>query len=132
MRHAAEFVTGEAAAVRLHKLEAMVARSVLDVDEIAPYLASLLSIPTEGRYPPLEMSPSELRHRTVAAVCALFEGQTQVKPVLALLEDAHWLDPSSLDLFSRLVERLQRLRALMVVTFRPEFAPPWLGSPYVT
>ena len=105
--HAAGFVPGELATARLDKLEAMITLSGLDSGEIAPYLASLLSIPADGRYPPIEMAPSELKERTITALIALFVGLTQDAPVLALLEDAHWIDPTSLDVFSRLVERLQ-------------------------
>jgi class 3 adenylate cyclase/predicted ATPase len=130
--HAAGFASGEPAATRLDKLETMVELSGLESGEIAPYLASLLSIPSEGRYPALEMAPSELKEQTLAAMTALFVGLTKVAPVLALLEDAHWVDPTTLDVFSRLVERLQGLRALLVVTFRPEFSAPWLGRPHVT
>ena len=109
--HAAGFVSGEPAAARLDKLEAMIARSGLEAKDIAPFLAALLSIPVEGRYPPLEMAPSEQKERTIAALIALFEGLTKDAPVLALLEDAHWIDPTSLDVFGRLVDRLPRLRA---------------------
>jgi hypothetical protein len=130
--HAAGFVTGEPAASRLDKLEVMIALSGLESGDIAPYIASLLSIPTEGRYSALEMAPSELKERTIAALIALFLGLTKGQPVLALLEDVHWIDPTSLDVFSRLVDGLQGLRALLVVTFRPEFVPPWLGRGHVT
>jgi class 3 adenylate cyclase len=130
--HAAAFVRGELAIARLDKLEAMITLSGLDSAEIGPYLASLLSLPTEGRYPTIEMAASELKERTITALIALFVGLTRRAPVLALLEDAHWIDPTSLDVFSRLVERLQDLRALFVVTFRPEFAAPWLGRAHVT
>ena len=130
--HAAGFVPGELATARLDKLEAMITRSSLDSGEIAPYLASLLSIPADGRYAPIEMAPSELKERTITALIALFVGLTQGAPVLALLEDAHWIDPTSLDVFSRLVERVQDLRALLVVTFRTEFTAPWLGRAHVT
>ena len=77
------------------------------------------------------MAPSEQKERTIAALIALFEGLTKDAPVLALLEDAHWIDPTSLDVFSRLVDRLPGLRALLVVTFRPEFAAPWVGRAHV-
>src|SRR5262249_38107786 len=53
-------------------------------------------------------------------------------PVLTIFEDAHWTDPTSLELFSRLVDRIRTLRVLLIVTFRPEFDPPWIGRPYVT
>ena len=77
------------------------------------------------------MAPSEQKERTIAALIALFEGLTKEAPVLALLEDAHWIDPTSLDVFGRLVDRLPNLRALLVITFRPEFAAPWVGRAHV-
>jgi DNA-binding response OmpR family regulator/class 3 adenylate cyclase/predicted ATPase len=124
---AAGFVTGEPAAARLDKLEAMIARSALEAKDIAPLLASLLSIPFDGRYSALDMAPGEQKERTIAALIALFEGLTKDAPVLVSLEDAHWIDPTSLDVFGRLVDSLPNLRALLVVTFRPEFASPWAG-----
>ena len=129
--HAAGFVSGEPPAARLDKLEAMIARSRLEAKDIAPFLAALLSIPGEGRYPLLEMASSEQKERTIAALIALFEGLTKGAPVLALLEDAHWIDPTSLDVFGRIVDRLPGLRALLVITFRPEFAAPWAGGAHV-
>ncbi len=132
MWRAAGFASGEHIGLRLDKLEALIARSGLDAEESAPLLAALLSISGDGRYPALEMAPSEQKEQTIAAVMALFEGLTKDAPVLALLEDAHWIDPSSLDVFGRLVDRLPNLRALLVVTFRPEFAAPWKGRAHAT
>jgi predicted ATPase len=109
----------------------MIARSGLEPTLITPFLAALLSIPGEGRYATLEMAPSEQKERTIAALIALFEGLTKHAPVLALLEDAHWIDPTSLDVFGRLVDRLPGLRAMLVITFRPEFAAPWAGHAQV-
>jgi class 3 adenylate cyclase/predicted ATPase len=130
--HIAGFVSGEPAATRLDKLEKMISRTGLECGEIAPYLASLLSIPTEGRYPPLEMEPSEMKERTIAAMLALLVGASKGAPVLMLFEDAHWIDPTSLDLLGRIVERVRNLRVLMVITFRPEFAAPGVGRAHVT
>ena len=129
--HAAGFVSGEPPASRLDKLEAMIARSGLEPKEIAPLLATLLSIPGDGRYAQLEMAPLEQKERTIAALIALFQGLTKDAPVLALLEDAHWIDPTSFDVFTRLVDRIPGVRALLVMTFRPEFAPPWVGRAHV-
>jgi hypothetical protein len=129
---AAGFAAGDPAAARLDKLEAMIARSGLEAMSIAPFLASLLSIPFEGRYPPLEMAPSEQKERTITALIALLEGLTKDAPLLVALEDAHWIDPTSLDVFDRLVDRVANLRALLVVAFRPEFAAPWVGEAHVT
>lgn len=131
IRYAAGFVSGEPPALRLEKLEKMVALSGLQAEDVAPFLAGLLSIPAEGRYLPLEMAPAERKERSIAALIALFDGLTRKTPVLALLEDAHWIDPTSLDVFARLVDQLNNLRALLVVTFRPEFTAPWAGRGHV-
>jgi class 3 adenylate cyclase/predicted ATPase len=130
--HAAGFMSGEPAATRLDKLEEMITFAGLECSEFAPYLASLLAIPTEGRYPKLEMAPSEVREQTIAALIALVVGATKEAPLLALFEDVHWIDPTSLDLLSRTIERLQNLRVLLLVTFRPEFTAPWVGRAHVT
>jgi class 3 adenylate cyclase/tetratricopeptide (TPR) repeat protein len=128
----AGFVSGEPPAARLDKLETMIARAGLEIVEIAPYLASLLTIPTEGRYPPLELAPSEMKERTIAALITLVVGIAKAVPVLMVVEDAHWIDPTSLDLTARLVERLQHFSVLCVVTARPEFTAPWTDRPHVT
>jgi class 3 adenylate cyclase/tetratricopeptide (TPR) repeat protein len=127
IRHAAGLASGEPASASLDKLEAMISRSGLEAGAIAPFLAGLLSISADGRYSPLEMAPSELKERTNTALIALFAGLARDAPVLALLEDAHWIDPSSLDVFNRLIERLPTMSVLLVITFRPEFDPPWAG-----
>ncbi|MGA7807456.1 AAA family ATPase, partial [Bradyrhizobium sp.] len=131
--HAAGLVSDEPAATRLDKLERLTALSGPNgKTEMTALIASLLSVPTSGRYNLPEMSPAELRERTVAALISLFVDLTRQGPVLALLEDVHWIDPSSRDVFSRLVERLQELPVLFVVTYRPEYAPPWTGRALVT
>jgi class 3 adenylate cyclase/predicted ATPase len=128
----AGFVSGEPAAARLQKLEMMIARTGLESSEIAPYLAYLLAIPTEGRYPRLELAPSEIRERTIAALIAMVVELAKTLPLLMLVEDAHWIDPTSLELLNRLVEGVEHLPALIVATFRPEFAAPWVGRAHVT
>jgi class 3 adenylate cyclase/tetratricopeptide (TPR) repeat protein len=129
----AGFVSGETPAERLQKLEMMIARSRLDPGGIVPYLASLLSIPTEGRYPALDLPPNEVKERTSAAMIAVVVAIAEAVPVLLLIEDAHWIDPTSLELLGRLVESTEHLPVLTVLTFRPEFAaPPWLNRANVT
>ena len=128
---AAEFASEEAPGARLEKLEAMGRRSGLEPTEIVPFVASLCSVPFDGRYPPLEMAPGEQKERSIAALLALFEGLTREAPVLALLEDAHWIDPSSLEVFNRLINRTPKLRAFLVITFRPDFVAPWVGHAHV-
>ena len=60
------------------------------------------------------------------------EALTRSSPVLMIFEDAHWTDPTSLEAFGRAVDRIRTLRVLLIVTFRPEFEPPWIGRPHVT
>jgi class 3 adenylate cyclase len=129
--HAAGIASDEPAAAKLDKLEAMIAESGLEGKEIAPLIASLLSIPSEKRYPEPDLAPTDRKEQTIAALLALFDGLAKELPVLVLLEDAHWIDPTSLDVFSRLVHRLPGRRALLAVTFRPEFAAPWVGRAHV-
>ena len=128
---AAQFVSEESPAARLEKLEAMAVRSKLEPKEVVPFVASLCSVPFEGRYLPIEMAPSEQKERTIEALLALFEGLTKEAPVLALLEDAHWIDPSSLEVFTRLVDHTPKLRACLVITFRPDFVAPWVDHAHV-
>src|SRR5215831_7530374 len=92
----------------------------------------MLSLSNDSRYPALDLDPQQRRQRTLEAVVWQLEALTRSNPVLAIFEDAHWTDPTSLELVSRTVDRLRTLRALLIVTFRPEFDPPWVGRPYVT
>jgi class 3 adenylate cyclase/predicted ATPase len=128
IRHAAGFVSGEPAADRLDKLEQLIERTGLPRGEIVPALAALFAIPTANRYPPLDMTPAELRERTLSALLAMTAAFSRQAPVLIVLEDAHWIDPTTLDLINRMVNHIPFLPILLAVTFRPEFSPPWSGS----
>ncbi len=130
--HAAGFVGGEPSSTRLDKLERMIASVALPIEEIVPYMAAILAIPTGGRYPPLDLAPGELKERTIAALIAPVVELARQTPVLMLLEDAHWIDPSSLDLTNRMVETARHMPLLYVMTFRPEFSPPWFARDHVT
>ncbi len=109
----------------------MLGRATADLAEAAPLIAELLSIPTEGRYPPLELTPQKRREKTLQALVAQFEGLAR-QPILLVFEDIHWIDATSLELLSLAVDRAPELPLLLVVTFRPEFTAPWLGRPHVT
>jgi predicted ATPase/class 3 adenylate cyclase len=126
--YAAGFVSGEPAGSRLDKLEKMIESTGLPSAEIAPFLASLLSLPTGERYPALDLAPTELKERMMAAMLAMTVGSAEQIPLLMIVEDAHWIDPTSLDLTSRMIERMRDLPILMVATFRPEFSAPWSGD----
>jgi predicted ATPase/class 3 adenylate cyclase len=121
----------DAAGQKLDKLEAMLGRASADLAEAAPLIAELLSIPTEGRYPPLELTPQKRREKTLQALMAQLEGSAR-QPTLVVFEDVHWIDATSLELLSLAVDRAPKLPLLLLVTFRPEFVPPWLGRSHVT
>ena len=98
----------------------------------AALFAEMLSLPNDGRYPALDLNPEQRRQRTLEALVCQVEALSRQNPVLMIFEDAHWTDPTSLELFGRIVDRVRTLRVLLIVTFRPEFDPPWVGRPYVT
>ena len=117
---------------QLDKLETMLALAVENVEESAPLLADLLAIPSAGRYPPLDLNPLQKKERIFQTLLDQLAGLASRQPVLALYEDVHWIDPTTRELLGRVVDRVQRLRVLAVITFRPEFAPPWTGHGHVT
>jgi predicted ATPase len=92
----------------------------------------MLSLPNDGRYPPLDMTPQLRRQRTLEALISQLEALARQTPVLMIFEDMHWADPTSLEVFSMIVGRITTFPVLLIVTFRPEFNPPWIGEPHVT
>ncbi|MBV9565476.1 MAG: AAA family ATPase [Bradyrhizobium sp.] len=122
----------QAPEIKLDRLETMLGLAASRTKEIAPLVASLLSIPAETRYPPLGLSPAQQRRQTFAALLDQIEGLARQKPVLMLYEDAHWADATSLELLDHVIERIRRLPVLLLITHRPEFDPPWKGRPSVT
>ena len=92
----------------------------------------MLSLPNDGRYPLLELAPRQRRERTMDALIRQPEALSRSVPLLMVFEDAHWADPTSLELFGRLVNRIASHRILLIVTFRPEFEAPWIEQPHVT
>jgi predicted ATPase len=132
LERAAGFERDDPPAGRLAKLEALVARAIKDVGESAPLLAALLSIPTGDRYPPLELTPEEQKQRTLKVLLDHLIGLAAQQPVLAVYEDVHWVDPSTLELLGQLIERIERLPILVVITFRQEFSPPWPSHGNIT
>ena len=99
---------------------------------MAPLLAALLSLATDARYPPLDMSPHRQKERTLEVLVDQLLGLAARRPVLALYEDVHWADPTSLELLDLVVDRVQGAPALVLITFRPEFVPPWTRYAHVT
>ena len=132
LERAAGFRREDTAEQRLAKLEAVLAQGTNDLSEAVPLLADLLSIPTGDRYPPLNLTPQKRKEKTLHAQLAQLEGLAARQPVLMVWEDVHWSDPTTRESLDLLIDRVPTLRVLVILTFRPEFTPPWIGRPHVT
>jgi class 3 adenylate cyclase len=131
MERAAGFAQDDTVPAKLDKLDALMAQSHTPRQDIALF-ADMLSLPNDGRYPTLDLTPQQRRQKTLEALRGPVETFARKRPVLMILEDAHWADPTSLEVFSGAVDRTAARRALLIITFRPEFVPPWIGQPHVT
>jgi class 3 adenylate cyclase/predicted ATPase len=131
MERAAGFVHDDTPQGKLDKLDAVLVQTSTSTQHAALF-AEMLSLPNDGRYATLDLTPEQRRRRTLEALGSQVEALSRSTPVLMIFEDAHWTDPTSLETISRIVDRLRTLRVLLIVTFRPEFDPPWIGRPYVT
>ena len=131
MERAAGFTHDDSAQAKLDKLDVVLAQTSTSIENAALF-AEMLSLLNDGRYPVLALDPQQGRQRTLEALTAQVEALSRQKPVLMILEDAHWADPTSMEAFSRAVDRTKTFGVLLIVTYRPEFEPPWTGRPNVT
>jgi len=128
---AAGFASDDMPAGKLEKLEALLARASPPDEDVA-LLTDLVSLPASERHPLPNLSPQRKKERTLEALIRQLEGLARQQPVVIVFEDAHWIDPTSRELLDLAVERVRSLPVLLIVTFRPEFQPPWIGQPQVT
>ena len=131
LERAAGLARDDAPQSKVDKLDALLA-AVSTSKQDAAFFAELLSLPNDGRYPTVDLTPQERRQRTLDALVAQMAALSRQNPLLMIFEDAHWSDPTSLEALGRAVDRLKAFRILLLVTFRPEFQAPWVGRPYVT
>ena len=122
------FARDDPPAARLEKLEALISFAAPPKEDM-PLLADLLSLPPTERHPLPNLSPQRKKERTLEALIRQVEGSARQQPVLMLFEDAHWIDPTSRELLDLIIERARNLPMLLIVTFRPEFQPPWTVNP---
>jgi predicted ATPase len=130
MQRAAGFAHDDNAQAKYEKLDALLAQSSTPRQDAA-LLAEILSLPNDGRYPTLQLAPQQRRQKTLEALTAQMATLSRSKPVLMIFEDVHWIDPTSLEALGRAVDRITALGVLLIVTYRPEFEPPWIGRPHV-
>jgi class 3 adenylate cyclase len=128
---ASGFARDDPPAAMLEKLEALLAQAAPPDEDVA-FLADLMSLPGWERHPLPNLSPQRKKERTLEALIRQLEGLARRQPVVIVFEDAHWIDPTSRELLDLTVERVRTLPVLLIVTFRPEFQPPWTGQPQVS
>ena len=132
LERAAGFEHNDSPEVKLAKLEALLARGTDQLDQAAPLIGALLGLPAEARYPALDLTPQRQKQRTLEVLVNQLEGLSAEQPVLLAYEDVHWIDPTTHELLDLAIERVQRLPVMLLITFRPEFSPPWSGQPHVS
>ena len=131
MERAAVLAHDDTTHAKLDKLDTLLAQSSTPRQDAALF-AEMLSLPDDGRYPKLQLAPQQRRQRTLEALATQIEALSHQNPVLMIFEDAHWIDPTSLEALGQAVDRIRTLGVLLIVTYRPEFEPPWIGRPHVT
>ena len=131
MERAAGLARNDTLQVKLDKLDVLLEQTSTSAED-ASLIAEMLSLRNDGRYPAVELTPQQRRERTLDALISQMDALTRSRTVLIVFEDAHWSDPTSLELFGRAVDRIRTLSVLLIVTSRPEFEPGWIGQPHVT
>ena len=114
------------------KLEGFLVQHGLPQAEAGPLFAALLSLPLTADYTPLPLSPEQQKQKTMQALLTVLLRIAAQQPVLFVMEDLHWVDPSTLELLSLLVDQGPTARILALLTFRPDFSPPWIGRSHLT
>ena len=131
-RVALHFEREESPPQRLRKLEGFLVQYGLPLAEAVPLLAAVLSLPLTEDYAPLAVVPEQQKQRTLQTFLTILGRMASQQPVLFVMEDLHWADPSTLELLSLLVDQGPTARILALWTFRPDFSPPWTGRSHLT
>jgi TOMM system kinase/cyclase fusion protein len=131
-RVALRFEREESPEQKRRKLEGFLVQYGLPLAEAVPLFAALLSLPLGDNYAPLAFSPEQQRQKTLHTFLTILLRIATQQPVLLVMEDLHWVDPTTLELLSLLVDQGPTARVLALLTFRPEFTPPWTGRANLT
>jgi predicted ATPase len=132
LEHAAGIADGDDDDKRLTKLEELLRATTPDLDHVMPLFASLLNISTGRRYPTLHKTADVIKRRTLEALADQVVALSRINPVYWLIEDIHWVDPTTCELIGICLDRIRDARTFILMTFRPEFVPPWAHMPHVT
>jgi class 3 adenylate cyclase/predicted ATPase len=131
LERALGFERDEPPEARLDRLEAVLRAHGLPAEDVR-FAAALLSLPGRERYGAAPLAPARRKEETIRVLVDLIEAGARVRPGLMLFEDAHWSDPTTLEVLDLLLGRIRRMPLLLVLTHRPEFTPRWSGRPHVT
>ena len=131
-RVALRFEREESPQQKLRKLEGFLVQYGLPLAEAVPLFAALLSLPLIPDYAPLTVSPEQQKQQTLQALVTILLRIAAQQPVLFVMEDLHWVDPSTLEFLSLLVDQGPTARILALFTLRPDFSPPWTGRSHCT
>ena len=132
LQHAAGLASQDSAQAQLNKLHALARESGIEDQDTVSLLADLLSIRGDDRYPTVNVSSEKRKDMTLEALVHYLQGVADRCPVVFIVEDAHWLDPTTLDLLTRIIDRIRQMRVLLLITFRPDFKPVWAEYSHVT
>lgn len=113
---------------KMRKLEALVLTFSEDLDQLVPLYANLLSVPANQRYPELNLSPRVQKERVLEALTQQLVTHSKKQATLVIFEDLHWMDPTSLELLERIMQKLDEIPMMLVLTARPEFSSPWSSA----
>jgi len=131
-RVALRFEREESPQQKLRKLEGFLVQYGLPLAQVVPLFATLLSLPLTADYAPLPLSPEQQKQQTLQALLTILLRLAAQQPVLFVMEDLHWVDPTTLEFLSLLVDQGPTARILALCTFRPDFSPPWTGRSHLT
>jgi len=132
LEYAADLNVDDDATIRLAKLEALLAPLTRNREEVVPLLATLLAIPLGSGHVMPNVTSDVLKRRTLEALAGQLVALARIKPVYWLVEDVHWIDPTTRELIGLCLDRVRDLPVFALITFRPEFVPPWGHLPHVT
>jgi predicted ATPase len=130
--YAAGVEPADTEAVKLDKLEVLLRRGAHDISQAVPLVAALLGVDPGERYPAHDLTPHQQRARTLSVLVEQLLGLAHQRPVLIVVEDAHWIDPTTLELLGQTIDQIAGARVLMLLTSRPDNQPSLGGHPHVT
>jgi len=132
IERAAGFDSADDVPTRIGKMEALLRTARDDISTAAPIVAALLSIDTGDHYPPAHLTPQAQKAATLKALVDHVLGLSSRQPVLMIFEDAHWIDPTTQEALDLLIAAITGVPVLMVISYRPEYQPPWARLTHVT